>query len=175
MRKSLLLILAVAALAAAPAAFGHVEPTQSHAAAGSYPVIGFNVPHGCDGSATTQISIQIPGGISYVKPKVKPGWKIVITKGKLPEPVKDFSGNTLTTGVVAVTWRGGKLPDAYLDTFEMMLGMPNKPGKTLYFKTVQRCVKGATRWVQIPVKGQEEPEHPAPAVTLTKSTGGHED
>jgi uncharacterized protein YcnI len=173
MRKTLLLTVAVAALAAVPAAFGHVEPTQSTAAAGSYPVIGFNVPHGCDGSPTTQVSIQIPGGVSYVKPKVKTGWKIVITKGKLPEPVKDFSGKTLTTGVVAITWKGGRLPDAYLDTFEMMLGLPDKAGKTLYFKTVQRCAKGVNRWVEIPVKGQEEPEHPAPAVALTKSTGMH--
>jgi uncharacterized protein YcnI len=172
MRKTVLLILAAAALAAVPAAFGHVEPTQTTAAAGSYPVIGFHVPHGCDGSPTTQVSIQIPAGVSYVKPKVKPGWSIVISKGKLPEPVKDFSGKTLTTGVVAVTWKGGKLPDAYLDTFELMLGLPNKPGKTLYFKTVQRCTKGIHRWIQIPANGQE-PDEPAPAVKLVKSTGGH--
>ena len=59
------------------------------------------------------------------------------------------------------------------DTFELRLGMPNTPGKTLYFPTVQRCVKGVHRWIQIPVKGKAEPESPAPGVTLVKSTGGH--
>lgn len=173
MKKALLLAATVAALAVVPLATAHVEPTQSTAAAGSYPVIGFNVPHGCDGAATRQVTIQIPAGVSYVKPKVKAGWRIAFTKGTLPQPVKDFSGKTLTTGITAVTWSGGPLPDAYLDTFELMLGLPNTPGKTLYFKTVQRCTKGVNRWVEIPVKGQAEPEHPAPAVALVKSSGGH--
>ena len=42
----------------------------------------------------------------------------------------------------------------------ILLGMPNTPGKTIYFPTVQRCAKGVTRWIQIPKSGQAEPEHP---------------
>jgi uncharacterized protein YcnI len=87
--------------------------------------------------------------------------------------VKDFAGNTVTRGVLEVTWTGGPLPNAYFDTFELRVGVPPTPGKTLYFKTVQRCVKGVERWIQIPVNGQPEPDSPAPAVTVTKSTGGH--
>ena len=51
--------------------------------------------------------------------------------------------------------------------------MPNTPGKTLYFKTIQRCAKGVNRWIEIPVKGQEEPEFVAPGVALVKSSGDH--
>ena len=50
MRKALLVAASVAALAVVPVAAAHVEPTQSTAPAGGYPVIGFNVPHGCDGA-----------------------------------------------------------------------------------------------------------------------------
>lgn len=174
MRKAVLLTAIVMAAVFVSVAAAHVEPTQSTAPAGGYPTIGFNVPHGCDGSPTRQLTIQIPAGVSYVKPRMMPGWRITIKRGKLPQPVKDFEGNTVTTGVLAVTWTGGPLPDAYFATFDLMLGMPNTPGKTLYFKAVQRCVKGVTRWIEIPKPGEDEPEHPAPAVKLVKSTGGHD-
>ena len=31
--------------------------------------------------------------------------------------------------------------------------MPNTPGKTVYFPTVQRCTKGVIRWIEIPKQG----------------------
>ena len=72
--------------------------------------------------------------------------------------------------MLEVTWSGGRLADAWYDTFELRLGMPNTPGKTLWFPTVQRCVKGVHRWIEIPQKGKAEPEEPAPGVTLVKSS-----
>ena len=45
--------------------------------------------------------------------------------------------------------------------------MPNLPGDTLWFPVVQRCAQGETRWIQIPVEGEPEPDEPAPGVTLT--------
>jgi uncharacterized protein YcnI len=173
MRKTLLSAAIVAALAAVPAATAHVGPTKTTAHAGSYDIIGFTVPHGCEGSPTRAVSIQIPAGVTSAKPRPKPGWRITIKRGKLPQPVKDFAGNTVTTGVLEVTWTGGPLPDAWFDTFELNLGLPDTPGKTLYFKTLQRCAKGVHRWVQIPVKGQGEPDEPAPAVKLVKGEEGH--
>jgi uncharacterized protein YcnI len=174
MKKAVILACTtVVAAVVASVASAHVEPTQSTAPAGGYPVIGFNVPHGCDGSSTRQVTIQIPAGVSYVKPRPIAGWRVTIVRGTLPQPVKDFAGNTQTKGVVAVRWTGGPLADTMFQTFDLMLGLPNTPGKTLYFKTVQRCVKGVTRWIEIPKAGQAEPEHPAPAVKLVKSSGGH--
>jgi uncharacterized protein YcnI len=119
------------------------------------------------------VSIQIAAGVTSAKPQAKSGWRLAIKRGKLPQPVKDFHGNTVTTGVLQVTWSGGNLPDSQFDTFNILLGMPNSPGKTVYFPTVQRCAKGVIRWIQIPKKGQPEPESPAPGVTLVKSSGGH--
>lgn len=172
MRKALLLAATVAAVAV-PAATAHIGPSPSTAPAGKTTIVGFTVGHGCDGSPTRQVTIQIPAGVTAAKPKPKPGWRITIKRGTLPQPVKDFAGNTVTTGVLQVTWTGGPLPDAYFDTFELRLGMPDTAGKTLYFKTIQRCSKGVERWIEIPVKGKPEPEAPAPGVTLVKSTAGH--
>jgi periplasmic copper chaperone A len=175
MRKTLLIAAsAVAALTVIGVASAHVETTPGEAPAGQTSVIGFIVGHGCEGSPTRSVSIRLPAGITAAKPRPKTGWRISIKRGKLPQPVKDVNGNSVTTGVLEVTWSGGRLPDAWFDTFEIRLGMPNKPGKTLYFPTVQRCTKGVNRWIQIPLKGQEEPEFAAPAVTLVKSSGGHD-
>jgi len=173
MRKTLLLVtVGAVALAVAGIAGAHIGTTPGEAPAGQTSVIGFTVGHGCDGSPTRSVTIRLPAGITSAKPRPKPGWSIVIRRGTLPQPVKDFDGNTVTKGVLEVTWRG-TLPDAFYDTFDLRLGMPNTPGKTLYFPTVQRCTKGVYRWIQIPVQGKPEPESPAPGVTLVKSTGGH--
>jgi uncharacterized protein YcnI len=173
MRKLLFLIVATTAVLAVPAAYAHVSPTLPSAAAGSTTIIGFTIGHGCEGSPTRQVTIQVPAGVTSAKPQPKPGWRISIKRGTLPQPVKDFAGNTVRVGVLSVTWTGGPLPDAYFDSFTLRLGMPPTAGKTLYFKTVQRCVKGVHRWIQIPAGGQAEPEEPAPSVTVTKATGGH--
>ena len=173
MRKTMLIGgAALASLVFIGAAAAHVGTTPGEAPAGQTTAIGFTVGHGCDGSPTRSVTIRLPAGITAAKPKPKAGWTIQIKRGRLPQPVKDFAGNTVRTGVLQVTWKGN-LPDAYYDTFELRLGMPNAPGRTLYFPTIQRCAKGVHRWIEIPKKGQAEPEEPAPAVKLVKSSGGH--
>jgi uncharacterized protein YcnI len=42
----------------------------------------FTVPHGCAGSATTKIRVQIPEGVIAVKPMPKPGWSVEAISGK---------------------------------------------------------------------------------------------
>jgi uncharacterized protein YcnI len=175
MRK-LLLVLSVATVGvvAVGTAAAHVEPAVEEAPAGGSTIIPFVVPHGCDGAPTRSVAIRIAAGVTQAKPQAKPGWKLTITRGKLPQPVKDFAGNTVTRGVLQVTWSGGNLPDSQFDTFNILLGMPNTPGKTVHFPTVQRCSKGVVRWIEIPKAGQAEPEHPAPGVKLVKSSGDHD-
>ena len=55
---------AALALGAAPA-FAHVTVSPSVATAGSYTVLTVSVPHGCDGSPTTKVSIKIPDGSTW--------------------------------------------------------------------------------------------------------------
>ena len=172
--KRLLIAGAASAALLTLAAVGsaHVSPTIESAPAGSSQVVGFIIGHACGKSPTTSVSIQIPAGVISAKPQPKPGWKLTMKKGKLPEPGTLF-GEKITTGVLSVTWSGGRLPDDLFDVFSIRIFVPNKVGKTIWFPTVQRCVKGAHRWIEIPQKGKPEPESPAPGVLITKASGGH--
>ncbi|WP_129669070.1 DUF1775 domain-containing protein, partial [Phytoactinopolyspora endophytica] len=64
----------VAGLASVAAA--HVSVSPDEAPAGSYTVLTFAVPHGCDGAATTEVAIDIPDGVLGVTPTVNPNWDV---------------------------------------------------------------------------------------------------
>jgi uncharacterized protein YcnI len=164
--------VAVAALLAGVlahhAASAHVTASPNEAVAGSYFVTGFTVPHGCDGAATVAVRIQIPAGVGDVKPQMKPGWQAATVMRKLEAPLKDEHGNTVTEVVDEVAWRGGPLPNAFYDTFGLLMKLPATKGATLYFPTVQECEKGVHRWIAIPAAGQQwhDLKEPAPFVRL---------
>src|SRR5262245_27545238 len=147
-------LLALAALVAVGVAAAHIDPTPSKALVGKTTTVAFTVEHGCDGSPTRTLAMRMPAGLTSTKPVPKAGWKITVTRAG--------------ASVRQVTWRG-TLPDSRESRFAIRLGMPNRPGKTLYFPVVQRCTQGVIRWIEIPRKGQPEPEHPAPGVTLVRS------
>jgi periplasmic copper chaperone A len=171
MMRKLFILLAGAALVAAPAAGAHVTTNPSTAPAGGVLKVQFQVPHGCEGSPTTSVSVRMPAGVGSVKPEVEPGWQISVKEGRLPEPVEVF-GETVTEGVTEVTWTGGPLADDQFTDFGINMLISGEPGETKYFPTVQRCRQGVHRWITIPVEGQEEPDEPAPGVELTAAEGG---
>jgi periplasmic copper chaperone A len=155
--RTMLLVAAAAAAAVVVVgtAAAHIDPTPAKALAGRTTSVAFTVEHGCDGSPTRALSIRLPVGITSAKPVAKTGWTIVVKRGGPRRLVRE------------VTWRGN-LPDSRHGRFAIRLGMPETPGKTLYFPAVQRCTRGVIRWISIPQKGQPEPEHPAPGVTLVR-------
>ena len=104
-------------------------------------------------------------------PQAVPGWEVETVEGKLAQPV-DLFGETVTEGVKQVTWTGGPLDPHQFTDFGISMKLPNTPGETLWFPVVQRCEGGkVTRWITIPVAGQEEPDTPAPGVELTAAAG----
>ena len=164
-----------AAISLIPAAAGaHAVLERKEAAAGSYFKVVVAVAHGCEGSPTLRMRVRIPSGIMTVKPQPKPGWELAVTREKLANPVKGPHGATFTEAVTEVTW-SGSLPDAYFDEFVLQVLLPDMPGKTLYFPTVQECERGVHRWIQIPAAGQSarELDHPAPSLTLTPARRAH--
>ena len=44
--------------------------------------------------------------------------------------------------------------------------LPDKPGETLYFPTVQECEKGVHRWIEIPAAGKSRGDYKEPAPFL---------
>jgi uncharacterized protein YcnI len=89
---------------------------------------------------------------------------------KLPEPYANEVGQMVTETVDEIVWKGGELPDGYYGEFQLRVLMPDAPGTTLWFKTIQNCPDGSIRWIEVPAAGQnpyELPE-PAPFVKLLK-------
>jgi len=178
MRLRTIMAVATAAslLAAAPAA-AHITIDPAEAPADGYATLQVQVPHGCDGSATRAVRVQIPETVPSVTPQVHPGWELTTKDG--PKDAVALHGETVTRGVKEVVWTAadaGPLPDGRLDLFGMSVKLPaGKVGDPVYFPTVQQCVEGKGAWIQIPQPGESEDdlESPAPAVTLTASAGEH--
>jgi uncharacterized protein YcnI len=168
MSKTPWLIL-MAALAASPAA-AHVYLEGKQATVGASYKAVFAVPHGCSGSPTVKIRVQIPEGVIAVKPMPKAGWNVDVVEGQYASPY-DYHGNKLTSGVKEVVWSGGNLPDRNYDEFIVSSFLTDslKPNTTLYFPVVQECEKGVSRWIEIPAEGaghSHEDKSPAPGVKL---------
>ncbi|HEU0019198.1 MAG TPA: YcnI family protein [Thermoleophilaceae bacterium] len=168
--------LAASLTAAAPAA-AHVTIAPGEGPADGYATVQVQVPHGCDGSPTKAVRVQIPASVPSVTPQVHPGWDVSTKEG--PKDAVELHGETVTTGVEEVVWTAadaGPLPDGRLDIFGMSVKLPaGKAGDAVYFPTVQQCVKGKEAWIQIPQQGEspDDLESPAPAVVLTASEDEH--
>lgn len=150
-KTALLLSGLVVSLAAGPAS-AHVTLDRKEVPIGSFYKAVLTVPHGCDGSPTVKIAVQIPEGVISVKPMVKAGWTISITRGAYARPYSFLHGARFTEGPKEVVWSGGNLPDAYFDEFALQTFIAGEltPGTTLYFPVIQTCEKGEHRWIQIP-------------------------
>jgi uncharacterized protein YcnI len=170
------LLLAVAVPLSASA---HVGVTPDSTAAGSYTVLTFAVPHGCDGSATTAIAIDIPEEIPSVTPTVNPNWDVTKVMTPLATPATSSHGDAVTERVGQVVYTAKTaLADGYRDTFALSLQLPvDAAGTTLDFRVLQTCEAGSTNWNEIPAEGADEDsvEHPAPAVTVTEAVATEAD
>lgn len=142
--------LVVGAALAASTASAHVTLENRQATVGSSYKAVFAVPHGCAGSATVKIRVQIPEGVIAAKPMPKAGWNLETIKGKYAAEY-DYHGAKSSEGVKEVTWSGGKLPDDNYDEFVIstFLSGSLKPNTTLYFPVVQECEQGVSRWIEI--------------------------
>jgi periplasmic copper chaperone A len=159
--------LSIAVALLASPAFGHIGLEPKQATVGSSYKAVFAVPHGCAGSPTTKLRVQIPEGVIAAKPMPKPGWTVDAVNGKYAAEY-DFHGSKVSEGVKEVVWSGGKLADDNFDefVFSSYLTPGLKPDTTLYFPVVQECGDAAERWIEIPKEGQPVPPRPAPGVKL---------
>jgi len=147
-------------------AYAHVTLEHNQAPVGAPYKAVLQVPHGCDGSATTAIRVRIPEGVLDVKPMPKPGWTLNLVKGKYSK-AHSFHRAQISEGVTEIDWTGGNLPDDYYDefVFQSVLASDLQAGQTVYFPVVQECEKGIHRWIEIPTAGSDYPE-PAPGLKL---------
>lgn len=151
----------VSAVFLAPAiAYAHVTLETGQAVAESYYKAVMRVPHGCQGSPTRRIQVMIPEGVSSVKMQAKPGWRVSAVNRK--------AGEGEVPQVGEVTWTGGPLPDNQFEEFAIFMKLPDRPGETIYFPVIQDCIKGTTRWNEMPDPNKPGLKEPAPALRLIK-------
>jgi uncharacterized protein YcnI len=154
---------ALGLLAAGPAA-AHVSLEVQQAPPNSSYRAVFRVPHGCDGAATTRVTVRLPEGVAEARPMPKPGWTLTTTpRGEAA------GGHGAAPPLAEVSWSGGRLDDAHYDEFIIRLRLPDRPGELFYLPVVQECEGGRTSaWVEIPEPGRRVSDYryPAPAVRL---------
>jgi len=162
-------LMAAAVLMTTWSADAHVTLEGRQATIGTWYKAVFAVPHGCAGSTTTKLRVQIPDGVIDVKPMPKPGWNVEVVKGKYAAPY-DFHGSKISEGAKEVVWSGGKLADDNYDEFVVStyLTANLKPDTVLHFPTVQECEQGVSRWIDIPADAEHahDTKSPAPGVKL---------
>jgi uncharacterized protein len=148
----------LAALAAsvllAPAASAHVTVQPGEVPGGGFATFAFQVPSEHETAATTQVQVTFPEDQPVANMRVQPvaGWQAEIAR----------DGDAVT----GITWTGGRIEPGQFQQF-LVSGGPLPEAGTLLFRTVQTYDNGdVVRWIEEPAEGEDEPEHPAPALTL---------
>lgn len=176
-RRGALLPALMLAMLVAPAA-AHVALAQPQAAAGSSYSAVLRLSHGCAGSATHTVAVQLPAGFRGAKPSPKAGWLLSVRRQVLAQPY-DSHGRQVTEDVVEVVWTARSpehfLADAWFDEFSVRGQLPLQAGP-MWFKLQQRCEIGQLNWTEIPASGTATGHLLAPAVlleVLPATAGGH--
>jgi periplasmic copper chaperone A len=161
--RSYILGAAVAApLALAATAGAHVTLQPEEAPAGGFTRLDVRVPNERDNASTTKVVVQFPPGFLSVSTEPVQGWNTKVTMRKLDKPVEQF-GEQVTEEVGRITFSGGSIGPGEFQDFGLSLGVPDKAGSTLTFKSLQTYSNGeVVRWI-----GPPDSEEPAPQVKLT--------
>lgn len=153
-------------------AIAHVTLDQPEAQAGKPYKAVLKVGHGCDGSATTRVSVGLPAGFRGAKPVPKAGWRLELKRAPLATPYESH-GKVIADELVEVTWTAqgedNYLQDAWYDEFSVRGTLPEKTSEKagpLWFKVKQSCVKGEWDWAEIPASGDSTQGLKAPAARL---------
>jgi len=159
-------------------AFAHVSvQPEGTAAKGGYAVIDFKVPNERDDASTTRLEVTFPSDhpLASAMPQPMDGWDIKVTKSKLTKPI-EMHGEKIDEAVSKITWtaKNGGVGPGFFQKFPVSVGTLPEDTDQLAFKALQTYSdKEVVRWIEVQQKGQEEPENPAPVLTLSAAEDGH--
>jgi len=148
-RINLILGLAGIILFVGTNAQAHVSIASGPAFANVTQEVTFGVGHGCQGADTYRVQVEIPAGVSSIRPETSDFGQV---------DIETDAGGT----VVAVTWT--KADDAVLDAdtqyYKLLLRMkaPDQPFSTLYFPVHQTCRAADGSETTVDWVGIDEPE-----------------
>lgn len=170
-------VLAVGLLAAAGLAVGagsalaHVVVDPSTAAPGTeLVVLTFRVPNESAKADTVGLTITMPTKtpLATVRYRDVPGWTAKAVSTHLATPVNegDFEVTDPVTSVTFTADSGTTIPPGGFADFELQVGPLPEVG-SLTFPTDQKYDDGSVvKWADPTPAGGEEPEHPAPTLTV---------
>jgi uncharacterized protein YcnI len=159
--------IAVAAVVFPSAAAAHVTVNPGEWEAGGFARFDVRVPNERPNADTTEVTVQFPDGLTFVSFQPKPGWKRTIEMETLAEPIEVF-GEEITEQVASVTWSGGVIKPGEFDEFGLSFRVPETPGESLLFPSLQTYSNGeVVRWVD----PDPEAETPAPQVAILPPPG----
>lgn len=162
------------ALSFAGPAAAHVTVSPEEETQGGYARVAFRVPNESDTASTTKLEVFLPADapVASVSTMTVPGWTVAVTKAKPAKPVQAH-GSEIAEVVTKLTWTAtpaAVIKAGQFQEFPVSLG-PLPETDKLVFKSLQTYSDGTVvRWIDEPVAaGAEEPEKPAPVLTLTKA------
>ncbi|WP_059010207.1 YcnI family copper-binding membrane protein [Streptomyces specialis] len=168
----------------APAASAHVGVDPDQAEQGGYSTINIRVPNERDNASTVglEVHLDLEHPVASVQPQPVPGWEIEIETAELDEPL-DVHGSEITEVPSVIRWTGGEIEPGMFQQFPISVGPLPDDVDQLLFKAIQTYDNDeVVRWIEEPVEGEPEPEHPAAVLSLTAgdgddhaADGGHED
>jgi uncharacterized protein YcnI len=161
-------------VAAASPAGAHIEIDPGSQPKGATVTFAFRVPNEEDHASTVRLDVQFPTDhpIANVLVQQKPGWTFTTQTHNLTKPIKTDDG-TFSTAVTEISWisAGTQIPPGGFDLFPVFGGPLPKNTSELTFKAVQTYSNGdVVRWIELATKGAPPPDHPAPAMRLTKAS-----
>lgn len=162
-----------ALLAMATAASAHVGVSSTDASPGGFGKLTFSVPNESGTASTVAVRISIPeeAAMGFLSVQPVPGWEVTTTTSDLAEPLEGEDG-TVTSYVSVVEFRadeGQGIGPGEFQEFSLS-GGPFPDTDTVSYPTVQSYSDGSeSAWIEPTVDGQE-PEFPAPTLSLTGSS-----
>jgi periplasmic copper chaperone A len=179
--RRLAFVLALAGLtlvALAAPAFAHVSLQPDVAVKGGFATVAFQVPNEQD-AKTVKVEVQFPEDVAipFVSTQPVDGWTVATTTRKLDTPLES-EGESISEVTNTVTWTaasGGGIGAGEFQQFLLSMGQMPENVDMLEFPTIQTYDNGdEVSWVQETPASGEEPEFPAPTLTLEAGEGGHE-
>ncbi|MFC8614843.1 YcnI family protein [Micromonospora purpureochromogenes] len=163
-----------AVLGFAGPASAHVTVNPKEATQGSYGRFAFRVPNESDTASTTKVEVVLPENapVGSVSTMPVPGWTVAVEKRKVDPPI-EVHGSQLTEAVSKLTWTAtgdAAVKPGQFQEFPVSMG-PLPQVDRMVFKTLQTYSDGnVARWIEEPTPGAEEPEKPAPVLTLASAS-----
>ncbi|MEV7396445.1 YcnI family protein [Aeromicrobium sp. NPDC092404] len=163
-------LITVALVGIAGPALAHVTVSTTDAKPGEFGKAVFRVPTESETASTTKLVVTLPEDtpFAFVTAQSKPGWKVTIKEATLDEPTKvgEFE---LSKAVRTITWEatGNGIAPSQFDEFALSGGPFPETGE-IAFTAEQTYSDGeVVAWDEVQ-KGDTEPEHPAPTLTLAE-------